>query len=98
MGEEVSRSFGVVEGEPVGDYEYESEEDREDAETLARAEELILEIAGRHNPTSLSELREWLSQEGPAEIESDVWRAALWSLLNQNLLELTSDRTLRVAG
>jgi hypothetical protein len=82
----------------MGVYEYDDEHDREDAEGLLRAETLILEVANRRQPNSLSDLRHWLDRDVPAEIDRALLRAALWSLLNDNRLELTSDRALRVAG
>lgn len=82
----------------MGDYEHENDDDRSDAAALAQAEKLILELATQHHPNSLSALRVLLDQEAPAETDRALLRVALWSLLNQNRLELASDRTLRVAG
>jgi hypothetical protein len=73
------------------------DEDRHDAEALARAEKLILELATDRGPRSLSELRDLLDREAGGE-DRALLRVALWSLLNENRLELASDRTLRVAG
>jgi hypothetical protein len=70
----------------------------DDAEALSRAETFILEVANRHHPSSLSELRDLLDREAPPEIDHGLLRAALWSLLNPNRLELAPDRTLHVAG
>jgi len=81
----------------MGVDEYETE-DREDAEALSRAEAFILGVAREHHPESLGELRALLEQRPPEELNRALLRAALWSLLNENRLELTSDRTLRVAG
>jgi hypothetical protein len=83
----------------MSDYEHESVEDREDAEALARAETFILEVARAHEPRSLSELRESLDEaEPPEQVDGALLRAALWALLNENRLELTPDRALRVTG
>jgi hypothetical protein len=77
----------------------ENHDDRvEDADALSNAEAFILDVAHRYHPSSLSELRELLERESDGEIEHGLLRAALWSLLNQNRLELTPDRTLHVAG
>jgi hypothetical protein len=81
----------------MGAYEYNDEHDREDAEALSRAEELILDVATRHHPNSLGELRGLLVRDAPANMEPALLRAALWSLLNESRLELTSDRALRIA-
>jgi hypothetical protein len=78
-------------------YEHEHDQDRQDAEALARAETLILEVATRHHPDSLSSLRNWVEHDAPAETDRALLRAALWSLLNERRLELTSERALRVA-
>jgi hypothetical protein len=81
------------------EFEYESDLDREDADRLQAAETLILRIATEHRPQSLGELRTLLdANESPEIGDSALRRAALWSLLSQNRLELTSDRALHVAG
>lgn len=80
------------------EYENDQElaEDAVDAEALARVEGFILEIAKRYHPESLSQLRTLLDQH-PIE-EPELLRTALWSLLNQDLLVLSTDRRLHVGG
>jgi hypothetical protein len=81
----------------MGHYEHESVDDREDAEALTRAEDLILAVASEHQPKSLSELRALVREHAQEGVDSAHLRVALWSLLNRSRLELTSDRSLRVA-
>jgi hypothetical protein len=82
----------------VGIYDHYDEADRQEAEALERAEGFILRVAEHRNPVSLSELRRWLEEDAPQGLERSVLRLALWSLLNENRLELTPDRELRVSG
>jgi hypothetical protein len=85
----------------MGVYEHDAAaetQDAADAAALAQAEELILEIATQVQPSSLSELRTLLAGEQAGGLDPSLLRAALWALLNENRLELASDRTLRVAG
>jgi hypothetical protein len=88
----------------MGDYEREladvEAQEAEDANALTQAEELILRVAREHEEEtrSLGDLRNWLAH---AEIPDDVRpfiRVALWSLLNENKLELTPQRELRISG
>jgi len=85
----------------MGVYEHDEathSQDEADAAALARAEELILEVATEAQPSSLSDLRNLLAHGQASELDPSLLRAALWALLNENRLELTPDRTLRVAG
>jgi hypothetical protein len=85
----------------MGVYEHDEatrNQDEADAAALARAEELILEVATDERPNSLRDLRNLLAHGPASELDPSLMRAALWALLNENRLELAPDRTLRVAG
>lgn len=74
------------------------QDDAADARALKGAEELILAVAMEQRPNSLSELRDLVAHGPGQDLDPSILRAALWALLNENRLELTSDRSLRVAG
>jgi hypothetical protein len=67
-----------------------------EAEALREAEEFVLHVARERHPSSLSELRTRVIEENEGHVDWSLLRVALWSLLNEHRLELTSDRKLRV--
>jgi hypothetical protein len=89
---------GSMMGVPEHEHGIEAEADAADAAELARAKELILEVASGENPSSLRELRNLLAHGRTSEVDPALLRVAVWALLNEHRLALDPDRTLHVAG
>ena len=66
-----------------------------DAESLARTERRILNLARKEQPQSLQELRERLARSD-VSVDVRLVNLAIFQLLNSHRLSLSADRRLRI--